>query len=69
MPLERFGHAASALADILHDTPPAAGYERVLLPGEPERTLAAQRAEDGVDVVASTWENIASEAAALGVAV
>ncbi len=41
----------------------------MLLPGEPERTLAAQRAEDGIDVAASTWEKIAWEAASLGVAV
>jgi LDH2 family malate/lactate/ureidoglycolate dehydrogenase len=69
MPLERFGHAAGALAGVLHDTPPAEGSERVLLPGEPERGLAAQRAEEGIDVSPSTWQNIASEAAALGVAV
>jgi LDH2 family malate/lactate/ureidoglycolate dehydrogenase len=67
--VERFGQAASALAVTLHDTPPAEGHKRVLLPGEPERDLAARRVEEGIDVSASTWENIASEAAALGVAV
>lgn len=67
--LERFGTAAQALADTLHDTPPAEGHERVLLPGEPERNLTARRAEDGVEVSPSTWQKIASEAAALGVAV
>jgi len=69
MPLERFARAARSLTATLHDTPPAPGHERVLLPGEPERRLASQRAEHGVDVSRSTWQKIASEAAALGVAV
>jgi uncharacterized oxidoreductase len=69
MPLERFARVAGALADVLHNTPPAVGSERVLLPGEPERRLAAQRTEEGIDVSPSTWKSIASEAAALGVAV
>ncbi len=67
MPLERFGHAAGALAEVVHDTPPAPGFERVMLPGEPEQRLAAQSTDDGVDVTPSTWENIASMAAELGV--
>jgi len=69
MPLESFAVAAGRLADVLHDTPPAEGSERVMLPGEPERRLAAEGSEAGVEVSAPTWESIASEAAALGVAV
>ena len=67
LPLESFTDAARALADVVHDTPPAAGHERVMLPGEPEQTVAAERAKNGVDVTPSTLANIASEAAALGV--
>ena len=67
MPLESFAHAVLALADVVRDTPPATGHERVMLPGEPERRLAAERARDGVEVTPSTWQNIASEAAGLGI--
>lgn len=67
MPLETFARAARALADVVHDTPPATGYDRVMLPGEPEHALATQRAEDGVEVSPSTWQKIALEAAAIGV--
>lgn len=67
MPLETFARAAGALADTVHDTPPAAGCERVLLPGEPERSLVAERARAGVDVPDSIWESVARAAADLGV--
>ena len=47
---------------------PAEGYDAVLLPGDPERLRPPSRRGRGVDVAASTWEAIVSEAAGLGVA-
>jgi uncharacterized oxidoreductase len=67
MPLEEFAARAGALTDTVRATPPAAGYGSVLLPGDPERQTAARRAQDGVEVSASTWETIVVEAAGLGV--
>ncbi len=68
MPLEEFAARARALTDTVRATPPAEGYDAVLLPGDPERQTATRRGQDGVDVSASTWEAIVTEAAGLGVA-
>ena len=68
MPLEDFAARAVALTEMVRATPPAEGYDAVLLPGDPERLAASERAAEGVEVAASTWEGIVSEAAGLGVA-
>jgi LDH2 family malate/lactate/ureidoglycolate dehydrogenase len=68
MSLEEFATRAGALTDTVRATSPAEGYDAVLLPGDPERQTAARRAQDGIEVSASTWETIVSEAAGLGVA-
>lgn len=68
MPLQDFAARAAALTELVRATPPAEGYDAVLLPGDPERLAASERAADGVEVAASTWEGIVSEAAGLGVA-
>jgi LDH2 family malate/lactate/ureidoglycolate dehydrogenase len=67
MPLERFAALAGALADTVHATPPAAGCDEVLLPGEPEQRNARIGAADGVEIADSTWQSIAAVAAELGV--
>jgi LDH2 family malate/lactate/ureidoglycolate dehydrogenase len=68
MPLQDFAARAVALTEMVRATPPAEGYDAVLLPGDPERLAASERAAEGVEVAASTWEGIVSEAAGLGVA-
>jgi len=39
----------------------------VLLPGEPERRSARERAETGIPVDATTWHEICEAAAKLGI--
>jgi uncharacterized oxidoreductase len=46
----------------------AAGFDEVLLPGEPERRTARQRTEAGVEVDATTWREIREAAGTLGIA-
>jgi hydroxycarboxylate dehydrogenase B len=46
----------------------APGFDEVLLPGEPERRAARQRAEAGVEVDATTWREIREAAGTLGIA-
>lgn len=65
-----FGDGApKAAADVFEKvraTPPAEGFERVLIPGEPERLSAARRAE-GIPVAEDTWTSVQKTASDLGV--
>jgi len=45
----------------------APGFDEVLLPGEPERRSARERAETGIPVDATTWHEIREAAAKLGI--
>jgi LDH2 family malate/lactate/ureidoglycolate dehydrogenase len=67
MPLDNYARLARGLADTVHATPPAAGCEEVLLPGEPERRMADRRAHEGLEIADGTWEKILAAAEALGV--
>ncbi|MBV9465795.1 MAG: Ldh family oxidoreductase [Solirubrobacterales bacterium] len=65
--VERFGALASALAEAVAGTPPASGYERVMLPGEPERARAREAAERGIEISDGLWRALGDAAAELGV--
>jgi LDH2 family malate/lactate/ureidoglycolate dehydrogenase len=69
MPAEQFAALARGLADAVHKTPPAAGHEEVLLPGEPEQRTAGRRAREGLEIAESTWRGIVSAAGELGISV
>jgi LDH2 family malate/lactate/ureidoglycolate dehydrogenase len=69
MPADQFEALATALATAIRATPPAAGFEEVLLPGDPERRIAQARERDGIDIADATWRNIAQAADELGVTV
>jgi LDH2 family malate/lactate/ureidoglycolate dehydrogenase len=69
MPLDSFAKRVSALADTVHGTPPAAGFDEVLLPGEPEHRSARSGNAAAVEIPDSTWESIALAAGELGVSV
>ena len=64
-------YAASAeeLLQKVKDVPPAAGFDEVLLPGEPEARRAAARAASGVPIPDGVWTEIKEAAATVGVAV
>lgn len=47
-----------AFTQRIADSQPAQGCDRVLLPGEPERIVAAQRSRDGVPIPATTWAEL-----------
>ncbi|HET7770610.1 MAG TPA: Ldh family oxidoreductase [Chloroflexota bacterium] len=66
-----FGEGAGAEAERIFEkmraTPPAAGFESVLIPGEPEARTAAKRQAEGVPVAEDTWASITKTAAELDV--
>lgn len=48
-------------------TPPAPGFERVLIPGDPERISLERRIEEGVPIPDGTWQSLTRVADQLGV--
>lgn len=51
--------------DWIRKSPPAPGFDRVRIAGEPEREYRAARERDGVPVDESTWKEILAAAAKL----
>ena len=47
------------LVTYLKDTPPMAGHDGVLYPGEIEATTRRQRLKNGIDIEQATWDKIA----------
>jgi LDH2 family malate/lactate/ureidoglycolate dehydrogenase len=47
---------------------PASGYDRVLIPGDPERIIAAERMEQGIPVHEEVEKDLAAIADRLGIA-
>jgi LDH2 family malate/lactate/ureidoglycolate dehydrogenase len=58
---------AIALTKKLKSTPPAAGYDEVLVAGEPELRTEAKRRREGIPLADATWESLLEWGAKLGV--
>jgi LDH2 family malate/lactate/ureidoglycolate dehydrogenase len=59
--------AAAEFADGVRAIPPAPGFERVLIPGDPERLTRRQRLEEGITLPAATWRGFREAAESVGV--
>ncbi|MCZ8258088.1 MAG: malate/lactate/ureidoglycolate dehydrogenase [Polaromonas sp.] len=57
---------ALAFVDWLRKSPPADGVNAVQIAGEPERRARLQREHDGIEIDASTWEEIVGAAGKVG---
>ena len=68
-PPEAFLAEGAALCEKTKAVPPAAGFDEVLLPGEPEHRAAERHRAEGIAVDEATWAQLAAAAAAHGVAV
>lgn len=66
-PLEGFTGSVERIAERVTSVPPAPGFERVLLPGEPEQRTRRERAA-AIELPAATWNAIGADAASVGVA-
>jgi uncharacterized oxidoreductase len=62
-----FDTEASAFVDWLRQSPPADGFDRVQMAGEPERAMRLQRAQDGIEVDLQTWQEMVLAAGKVGV--
>ncbi len=62
-----FDADARAIVERLRATPPAAGVDRVRVPGDPERESEARRRRDGVALHDGVWKGPVEAAARVGV--
>ena len=69
MPQEQFQARMRWLVENVKSAQPAAGYEEVLVAGEPEWRAEDLRSREGIPVPESLWEKLAAAAARLKVAV
>jgi uncharacterized oxidoreductase len=64
-----FRAGVDRVADAVEATPPAQGFERVVVPGAPEEETRARRERDGIPVPPATWAAFVEAARSVGVAV
>jgi LDH2 family malate/lactate/ureidoglycolate dehydrogenase len=69
MPVEEFRARVERLVAEIKGTPVAKGYDEVLVAGDPEWRLEAERSRNGVPVGEGTWKQLMDAAGRLGVAV
>ncbi len=63
---ETFRREVLAMRDWLHSSAPAKGFDRVRLPGEPERETMAERLRDGIPLDDGSWGEITATAQKAG---
>jgi uncharacterized oxidoreductase len=62
-----YSELIAELRDYMKSSPPAPGHEEVLLPGEGDFRKKRRRLEEGIPVDETTWNEIRTAAAGLGV--
>ena len=62
---DAFAAEARAYLDWIRKSPPAPGFDRVRIAGEPEREMLAKRVKEGLPVDEETWKEILASAAKL----
>lgn len=68
-PMQDFLAHGAALCDLIKSTPPAPGFDEVMLPGEPEERATEQRQVEGIAIDETTWGQLVEAAAELGVTI
>ena len=68
VPVAGFHQEVGEFAARVKSSPPADGFDRVVLPGEKSHRVREQRLRDGMPVDESAWEQIRAVAGELGVA-
>lgn len=66
LPLEEFQARMEQLVTLIKSTPPARGFDEVLVAGDPESRAAEQRLREGIPIDAATWERLTELAAEHG---
>lgn len=63
---ETYESEVTAMVDYLRSTKPASGFDKVQVPGDPERTNVAERSRDGIYVDDNSWAGIVKSAESVG---
>jgi LDH2 family malate/lactate/ureidoglycolate dehydrogenase len=67
MPIEKFSSRMEHVRDTIKSSRPAAGYDEVLIAGEPEWRSEATRLRDGIPIAAGVWQELTALAQKLNV--
>jgi uncharacterized oxidoreductase len=67
--VDEFLEESSAFCEQVESIPPAPGFADVMLPGDPERRMAARRQAEGIPIDETTWSQLTQAAQDLGVTV
>jgi LDH2 family malate/lactate/ureidoglycolate dehydrogenase len=67
MPLDEFTARVEQLVHIMKSTPPAPGYEEVLVAGDPEWRTEAERRQAGIPIAEGNWDLLCKAAARVNV--
>ena len=62
-----FAREVTGMEDWLHSTEPAVDFDRVRLPGEPERESMADRLANGIPIDEQSWQSIVTAAQKAGI--
>jgi len=68
LPLDEFAARMERLIHVVKSSPPAKGYDEVLVAGEPEWRMEAERRANGIPLEPGTWKSLTDTASRLGVA-
>jgi LDH2 family malate/lactate/ureidoglycolate dehydrogenase len=68
MPVEEFTARMERLVGLVKSTPPAPGYDEVMVAGDPEWRMEAERLKNGIPIPDGNWETLVKTAARVGVA-
>jgi uncharacterized oxidoreductase len=63
-----FQQEVFAMVDYIHATTPARGFDKVRVPGDPERESLAARNREGIDIDDNSWAGILDAAHHAGLA-
>jgi LDH2 family malate/lactate/ureidoglycolate dehydrogenase len=63
LPVEEFTARMEKLVALVKSTPPAPGYEEVMVAGDPEWRAEAERLKDGIPIADGNWETLLKVAA------
>ncbi|HUI55219.1 MAG TPA: Ldh family oxidoreductase [Bryobacteraceae bacterium] len=67
MPVEEFTARMERLVQLMKSTPPAPGYDEVLVAGDPEWRSEAERRQSGIPIMEGNWEALAKAAGRVSV--